>query len=55
MKSRREIIDEILAKNRLHPIAQRQSTLEFALENMQDAMLFQLAQELEVKIVEEGK
>ena len=51
MKTRQEIIDEILTQyNRLNPIHQAM-TLKFALKTMQDAMLFQLAQDLNIDVL----
>jgi len=50
MKTRRQIIDSILEVNRKHSPSRRDYTLETALLNMQDAMLFQLASDLEISL-----
>lgn len=50
MKSRLEIIQEILAKNRKLSFSEREANLEFALKGMQDALLFQLAEDLGIHI-----
>jgi len=52
MKTRQEIINEILAKNKTHDLVNRQATLEYALKTMQDALLFSLAQDLEISLGE---
>ena len=52
MKTRKQIIEEILEKNRKHSPARQDTTLEYILLNMQDAMLFQLANDLGVQVIE---
>lgn len=54
MKTRKQIIDEVLAKNRVHSPVRQDATLEFALLGMQDALLFDLANQLGISIVEEA-
>lgn len=50
MKTRKQIIDEILAQHKNHNAAEQAATLEFALKNMQDALLFSLAQDLNIDL-----
>jgi len=50
MKTRTQIINEILEKNKTHDLVNRQATLDYALKTMQDALLFSLAQDLEIDL-----
>lgn len=50
MKPRIQIINEIILENEKHPQSIQNGTLRSALLNMQDAMLFQLANELGISL-----
>lgn len=50
MKTRDQIITEVLAAYRRHASHHQEMAFKFALKSMQDAMLFQLAQDLGVSL-----
>jgi hypothetical protein len=50
MKTRKEIIKEILDLNSRHSLIEKQATLEYALQTMQDALLFSLAQDVGIEL-----